>query len=985
MSNTDIDNIKINPFVEESFCILHEAYKSKKLVLFVGAGADVSSGLPLWSSAIEQFCKHMNISSEDADNLRIPQYYYNSRGKKEYVELSRDIFGYEKEFPINDIHKKIIDFNVNTIITTNYTHFLEREMKNRGYIYRVICQDKDLAYAKHENLIIKMHGDFEHDNFVLKEDDYLNYSNNFRLIETYIKSVIAANVVLFIGYSYNDPDVKQLFSWVKDILGEDFQHAYMLEGFKNYDKNAFDYYRNLGVYVIYTNVFNEDNTKALLTALDMIRLGNKEYLSNVDSARDYFLPYLNFNYILNRYLYGGLRKCNLIVEAGVLKNLRHCLDEEDETNKLLIKLSERIEEKTLQSDDAYSVIVNILQRSGIDTIKIIDCEGGKKKQKKIDIPHIGMKNELFDLIIEFDYINIKRIADDNDIINNGDDEQFYLQQAYLYYVLEDYAKAYKALCSAAEKSFHKHQYYTYYIAQFDKFRIGEYIKGEFNISSSILNKIDEDLDRIDLDRIITDMPDLSSNDNRMLKDIGSFQIHYSLFQNSYRIAEKVKEQQNNIYSFFSGLPDYIALQWMVIDYYRYLVYNHLMVDKYQESKEIFVLYIKTILENVSAPDMESNIKMMDLDCGGNIHATKIGKFELFLIVKYMSKKGFINIISQYNIDSIPVCDGCNSYMKVVLNNLKLGGSVKREMELWNCIMVIPFINPDYDLVEDTIDCISEKFSTYIYRTQKETINRFLGICYKNNKFKNRQEGEFQINDYALGRFLANLIRQVEHVSDTSDIQCYSEILQYVLNVFHSTYNECFEGDIKSLICVEKALLIAGIFSYCNEENKRVICQYFEKWKGSATSDACEIYYTAVINEVIEPRKDFEQMIIKNIDKIEENSRGAFPNAYQDILTIMYNLYINNKLILVKEYLDIIKASGDDELIFLSDMNEFDYNKFKLEWLNSYHGGLVDVIAHNTVARFNISKIFAEKVEYGEINNKLLKVYFKYFANITEES
>ena len=40
-----------------------------------------------------------------------------------------------------------------------------------------------------EKEIIKMHGDFEHDNFVLKEDDYLSYSENFKLIETYIKSL----------------------------------------------------------------------------------------------------------------------------------------------------------------------------------------------------------------------------------------------------------------------------------------------------------------------------------------------------------------------------------------------------------------------------------------------------------------------------------------------------------------------------------------------------------------------------------------------------------------------------------------------------------------------------------------------------------------------------------------------------------------------------------------------------------------------------
>ena len=66
----------------------------------------------------------MNIRPEDVDNLKVPQFYFNSRGKKEYVELSREIFHYGREMPINDLHRKVVDFNVNTIITTNYTDFL---------------------------------------------------------------------------------------------------------------------------------------------------------------------------------------------------------------------------------------------------------------------------------------------------------------------------------------------------------------------------------------------------------------------------------------------------------------------------------------------------------------------------------------------------------------------------------------------------------------------------------------------------------------------------------------------------------------------------------------------------------------------------------------------------------------------------------------------------------------------------------------------
>ena len=62
-----------------------------------------------------------------------------------------------------------------------------------------------------------MHGDFEHDNFVLKEDDYLRYSHLFRLIETYIRALIAGNVILFLGYSYFAINILYASNKLKDF------------------------------------------------------------------------------------------------------------------------------------------------------------------------------------------------------------------------------------------------------------------------------------------------------------------------------------------------------------------------------------------------------------------------------------------------------------------------------------------------------------------------------------------------------------------------------------------------------------------------------------------------------------------------------------------------------------------------------------------------------------------------------------------------
>lgn len=968
MMNINSDTIVKEAFVKESINILHNAYLSKKLVLFIGAGVDRDSGLPLWTKAIDEFCSHMNISSKDADNLKIPQFYFNSRGKKEYVELSREIFCHGKELPINDLHKKLVDFNVNTIITTNYTDFLEREMNNRGHIYRAICQDKDLPYTKNEKLIIKMHGDFEHDNFVLKEDDYLEYSRNFRLIETYIKAVIAKNMVLFVGYSFNDPDIKQLFSWVKDVLGDDFQQAYMLEGFKSYDRNVFEYYKNLGVNVIYTDSFDEDKSKALLSVLDLIKDGYGENLSDVEEAVSYFMPYHNINYILGKYLKKGLRICNLVVEADVLKSEFNGRNTESESNKLLLKLTDRISKNASDSNDEYDKIIEILQKSGVDRIEIFK----DKEPQCIGVSHA--KNELIDVIMTFDYVQLRETANRNEFLKI-DDEQVCFQQAYTYYVLEDYAKAYAVLCDVAEKLFKKHLYYMYYIAQFDKVKIKSYIDHNYNIPDDIRNKIKEDAESINLNNIIMDMPDLSSNDNQMLKDIDSFQLQYSLFQDAYRTSEKMKKQQEAVYSFFAGVPDYVTLEWMIKDYYRYLICNCIMIDNYREVQEVFVLYVRSILANVAAPDKKD---YMDTYQIGNIHAHDIGVFELFLIIKYMSEKDIRNMLAQCGMDSIPVQDNCSEYINIVLNNLKEEKGIRCNRELWNCLTILPYIDFGFELAETAFDCISYKFNYFTYREYRGAINKLLTVCHEKRNFKVKQEGTFQLSDYALGRFLKNLVRQAEAVNER-DSHGYGEFIKNVFYVFHCMYDEKYDEDLSRLLKKETSTIIAKIYSYCSEQNKTTIKEYLAGLFKEKSLDMHELYFEMVMHNIIEPDEEYEKLFFAQIGTIKEQSRGCIPNTYQIMLNEMYNLYINDKVKHIDKLKEVIMNSDDPSLKFLGDMDNFDYGKFDIEWLNLFRGGLLTEIAQNETAKTNISKKFAEKIECGEVSTQLLKLYFKYFV------
>lgn len=190
---------------------------NENLVIFVGAGVSKNSGVCSWWELVKEIadkigenkctsceikdlicgecgeqiemcsingynCKlKYDFSAEDF--LRIPQHFYECFGdteeeKKLYYDFLKEKFCSD-EYETNIIDEIIVKLQPEHIITTNYDHLLENVNDPRVSKYAVITKDDDILSKKGRNYIIKMHGDIDDiQNIVLKEDDYLNYSQN---------------------------------------------------------------------------------------------------------------------------------------------------------------------------------------------------------------------------------------------------------------------------------------------------------------------------------------------------------------------------------------------------------------------------------------------------------------------------------------------------------------------------------------------------------------------------------------------------------------------------------------------------------------------------------------------------------------------------------------------------------------------------------------------------------------------------------------
>ncbi|MBC1867497.1 hypothetical protein HCA23_14155, partial [Listeria seeligeri] len=212
---------------EENLDYINDVKKNNKLIIFVGAGVSMNSGLPSWRNLIQKFANDLDYDGNiDADMLKIPQFYFDSPKfkKKYYNKIKKEI---KKTTKSNSIHSIIYKLAPKHIITTNYDQLIEKTQSIEVLTnkYHVVSEDKDFLNAKTDNLIIKMHGDIDNlDSIVLKEDDYLNFSQNKILIETYIKSLMVNHTFVFIGYSIADYNFKQIINWVDAMTS-------------NYDRN----------------------------------------------------------------------------------------------------------------------------------------------------------------------------------------------------------------------------------------------------------------------------------------------------------------------------------------------------------------------------------------------------------------------------------------------------------------------------------------------------------------------------------------------------------------------------------------------------------------------------------------------------------------------------------------------------------------------------------------------------------------------------
>ncbi|MDO4800551.1 MAG: SIR2 family protein [Prevotellaceae bacterium] len=234
---------------------LDELLKSN-VVPFVGSGmsnnAELPKGekMPLWDQLGQSFKKILGKGYDKASSIEAISAFETKYSKQGLIEKLRELLYIDlcKPGKSHDIFGRL-PFNI--VCTTNFDNLLEDTYSQLKKSFVVKVREDQLSTTTRKNKveILKYHGDLNNPSqLIATEDDYDSYIIKNPLMCTYICSLLLTKTPLFIGYSLDDADFRQIFQLIKSRIGKMTKMAYVISF--NCDKATEDRFNRRGVQVI---------------------------------------------------------------------------------------------------------------------------------------------------------------------------------------------------------------------------------------------------------------------------------------------------------------------------------------------------------------------------------------------------------------------------------------------------------------------------------------------------------------------------------------------------------------------------------------------------------------------------------------------------------------------------------------------------------------------------------------------------------------
>ena len=982
--------------------ILDASHKGA-LSIFVGAGVSALSNAPTWKGLIDAICKELGRETKDHysfdECLQYPQMYYysiNEDSKVYYSFVKSQI--YTQDLKPNQIHRELINLSPVSLITTNYDTLLEDTAMQLCQSFKVITTDSEIPSINGDRYILKMHGDFKHNNIVLKEEDYLNYSENFKLIETLAKGLFSTNTVVFIGYGLNDYNIKLILNWTKSLLKNSFPKPFFVHtGEKTLTPEELLYLESKGLSVIDCTRLNPkadnylDRYLSFFIALkrsSYFSLANKSELGAFNHLYKLLKPLDKLNAIRRSDLTNKLQPYVHVGENGVITVLK---DNEKifrrfiTINNMTAKDREKCSQKALNQ---YMMILSVLKKARIGTIII--SNGFKSEQINIDIdyPFADM------LCITHDYAAmLKTIKEKTNSLYKNYKKAFYLSR------LKRYDESYYLFSKLAQKAFKSNDFLLYYLAKSNCISLYKIVSNmNRNHNCYDMKKIESatptDIENEDLfGRLPVDF----RNNYESLKDIYSPDMLYKYSYDAFIDGQKLVNTINsNTLEFGTTSSDKVMLR--INDYLHFLLANGIIADDFSEYKNTVKNLMSTLIYKYSTQEKEILHKRPFEDFGDS--KVVFDEIDFYCLTEYFSDKELIALLHKHDITTIcfqhlstieqAIDNTMNHYEYLLANKGGIIELLSLQLNLKTIFALTRYVNISQTLVE--------KMCQFILKYEFQDIHiddKIYFLYYQIEKRKMNNPTITSIIEDTLVHYLDLHIEasikksHFDLFSSISNIN-YNNLADYLENDKKTYISKCLSKRVNKIINnnliifirpiaisywkrithYQKRKFIAWIKSLIREEFKFELVKYLVFCNARIDQDIQDSLKEYLRNSIINAGKQKEKKGVKVF---------PIPDPYEELELVGYWCLIS--VLKPQDYSEFLGVNSSFDLYCLYE--KADYKSFDVSKLINLNNYAIKQLAKNNRVKTHIRESIANKLADKHViesdEKRLQEILVKYFC------
>ena len=961
--------------LEQDIRFLAEELEKGKLVVFVGAGVSKNSGLPEWEELIKDYADYRGIKEFTSKQfLTIPEEVFERYGSLKYYEIAEKRF--LGKYVTNSIHRILKKMKLTYIITTNYDTLIEDEIKN----LQIVSKDEDLPYTNSNRMLIKMHGDFENKNIVLKKSDYDNYEKNFQLISTLVKGLFTTNTVLFIGYSYSDTNVQQIMNWIKEILKEKTRKAFLVE-FTNEDNKEEENGEQINK--ISLKLLNDNNDEVLYENKKERFNNNYEktltkFLSNIYNEKEkvkqekIFEIYINLNYLTKH----NWNKLNKYSEIRIDEDWKRIL-----YTRLEFKDIEKYEEILFKSR-----IKKILQRINRNEKEILIpfSEKGitpkRKEQKNILEEKIEVEEKFLKIICDYDYKNFQNLVEEYKENNNIN--KYVIVYGYLFFKKINKAKeTIKSMIEEKENVNSKNEKLVW-----DNFILSiiEFI--EITHAEENLNKTFESIEESLEDKYF----EYFKYETELFNEIFKYSTLEALNKEMNKLFDKVRKGKST--SYVMGTPPSYKAIILSRDLFYFCSLNGIFGNSFSDYSEFMKKYIEILLMSYTNKNIEVKNQMFK-------NRNLIEEFEYFdfFMMLELSYSDLKKLFNEYEIKDLKCEKEILDKLIVLLKNI-LDWIIKNDnefMEKIDTLESILLIISKLDLIETQFEklvdiILNDKNSNVFFENNYalEVADNFRVIIYKNFKNLNKE-------------FFDKILEKIFSI-DRKRID--ENLLDHITHYFNKKEMPKISKNDK-------------IENFINKNNLKIKCYflriideiYFEELKNEILKEIkdtlnIEVYSFLLNQKFIDFIPETEDKIIKELDRIFQkkdidiSNLISYTSEKEKILDFLLVSGLNNRLPI--SFIEKLKKYKNKEFFksleqyeseilwkYILNQENFDYSEFTENELEKFSKiRIKNLLEKNNKKLIKLVReyIFSKIKNNDNIsNNSIVEAYFEWESEKNE--